>query len=213
MKGNVTFLSDDIPVSASSLRHDILKWRAHLYDICPGLQSYLDEEEVADAVEDIRLRLPSDFKTEDRLKYALEHHAATELKLRQGEAFDVIGNLRTALRLMAQHNHKAKKHGGIRSTKTRTGKAYSEARKMKLFWKSEYDTVYSAMLCLGLQSSADTFRQLTEEDMYRPDNLEPAEFCAKEIGWIWTVSGSGGTSSNSSILQWEKEGEKVLLVV
>lgn len=207
MKGKVSFLSDNIPQPASSLRRDILKWRAHLYDVCPGLQTYLDESKVADAVEDVQLCLPSDFKTEDRLKYALEHQAATELQLRQGEAFDIIGNLRTALRLMAQHNHKAKKHGGIRSTKTRTGKAYSEARKLKLFWKSEYETVYAAMLCLGLSDQSDTFRTLTEDDLYRPDNLEPAEFCAKEIGWIWTVSGSGGNMSNSSILEWEKEGE------
>lgn len=207
MKGKVSFLNEDIPQSASSLRLDILKWQAHLYDICPGLQAYLDDSEIADAAEDIKLCLPSDFTVEDRLKYALKHQAASELKLRQGEAFDIIGNLRTALRLMAQHNHKAKKHGGARVTKTRTGKAYSEARKLKLFWKSEYDTVYSAMLSLGLASTDNVFRPLVEEDLYRPDNLEPAEFCAKEIGWIWTVTGTGGISTHSSILEWEKEGE------
>lgn len=207
MKGKISFLSDDTPLPASSLRRDILDWRAHLYDVCPGLQVFLDESEIADAIEDVKLCLPSDFVVEDRLKYALELQASTELELRKGEAFDIIGNLRTALRLMAQHNHKAQKYGGVRSTKTRTGKAYSEARKLKMFWKSEYETVYRAMLLLGLSAADETFRPLAEEDLYRPSNLEPAEFCAKEIGWIWTASGNGSNSSNSSILEWEKEGE------
>lgn len=207
MKGKVSFLTDDIPLPASSLRRDILNWRAHLYEICPGLQAYLDDSELADAAQDMQLCLPSDFSPDDRIKYDLQQLAVSELELRKGEAFDIIGNLRTALRLMAQHNHKAKKHGGARVTKTRTGKAYGEARKLKLFWKNEYETVYSAMLSLGLSSTDETFKKLTEEDLYRPSNLEPAEFCAQEIGWIWTVSGTGTKATNSSILEWEKEGK------
>ena len=157
-------------------------------------------------VEDIVLCLPSDFSMDDQLKFGMPELTKHELDLRKGEAFDIIRNLRTSLRVVSQYSYNARNSGLPKSAKTKKGAAVQKALKTKEFWINSYHAVYKKMLNLGLPADDKTFRPLTKADLYRPDNLLPVEFCAKEIGWIWTVSSTSTHATNKTILEWEREG-------
>ena len=119
-----------------------MSWRAHLYDVCPDLQSFLDDFDIAEEDTNIKLCLPSDFNANDRLKYKLERHSACELDMRRGEAFDIIRSLRTTVRILTQYNYKAHKERGVKLATTRMSRAFREAKMLKEFWMSEYRLVY-----------------------------------------------------------------------
>ena len=192
----------------TSLRSDILNWRAHLYDICPKLHEFLDDATIPDETDEINLCLPSSFTAADRVKYGLQRHAACELQLRKGEGYDIIRNLRTAIRVISQFEYKSRKGKKGQSTKTRASRPYVKAFAQREHWKKEYITVRELMLNLGLSESDATFRPLTDKDMYRPEHLEGVEFGSgsKEVGWLWTVSLNGYDSSDTKLGEWLRDG-------
>ncbi len=154
-----------------------------------------DTSELSDVV----LRLPSDFSSAERERLALVGLATLELSIREGEAYDVLEELRqqlkknSVLRLDKQRNYRGT------HANTRFQRVFSEARRLKNHWVGEYERVRMALLSLGLPDNDDTFKPLTEADSWRRSTMEP---CIgegmRQDGWIWRV-GLGKDSIENEI--------------
>ena len=199
-------LDDDHLRPSTSLCLDIVAWLFHLHNVCPKLREYLDNYSIPIKASEVDLCLPSSFSKDDQVKYSLKHLATRELELRKGEAFDIIRNLRAAVRVDSQHRYKKNKQHVTHAMKTRTNKHQINARLKKIYWMNEYRVVRKKMLSLGLEEMDETFRPLIDADLYRPTHSEPVEFSAKPVGWIWTVSLKSRGDVESAIAEWEKEG-------
>ncbi|KLO10527.1 hypothetical protein SCHPADRAFT_832439, partial [Schizopora paradoxa] len=137
---------------------------------------------------------------ERREELCLADLASTELKLREGQASDILDALRQQLKVnaMLQIDHEENIWG------TRAGnrsmKAINEAKRLKRLWVSEYLAVRSAMLALGLGKQSP-FKDLTSDGMYRRKILGATVLGTgtKPDGWIWSM-GRVSTSTVSSDL-------------
>ncbi len=146
---------------------------------------------------DIVLRLPSDFSPSERGDLNLGGLATLEFSIRKGEAYDVLEELRqqlnknSVLRLDKQRNYRGT------HANTRFQLVFSEAQRLKNYWVGEYERVRSALLSLGLPNDDDTFKPLTEADLWRRSIMEP---CIgegmRQDGWIWRVGIGKDTIGN-----------------
>lgn len=157
-----------------------------------------DNSDLGD-VSEVILRLPSDFSRSERDAFCLNELAEVERSLREGEAYDVLEELRQQLKFnCAVQLDKQQNHRGTHAN-TRFQRVFSEARRLKDYWMNEYGRVRDALLSLGLSDKDETFMRLTEADTWRRSTLEPVLGEAmRQDGWIWRV-GVGKDSIGNEI--------------
>lgn len=172
------------------LREELSSWHRGQRIAMPGLKGQLDQPNFDTSAEASPLLLPSDFRPSERIRLGLESMAERELFLRRGEACIAIQNLKSALRAIAPLEYEVKRYTRNVESKTRAGATLCEARRHKRFWADEYRSIRDAMLRLGLPNNDATFRELKDEDTYRPFTADPHEFGSgsKLPGWIWTAT-------------------------
>lgn len=207
---NGSSADDNLGHKHLSLLEDLSVWREEQKKFMPSVQPCIESIGTDSRLETVCLMLPSDFTASQRAELNLVEAGRLEYLLREGDAHDMLRNLKLSIRALSFFSHRADKHTRTKGTKTRTGAKYKEARDSKALYTKEYRSTRLALISLGLPPNDPTLRPLEDKDTYRPSTIEPHEFGSgtKETGWIWTVS--TGKSSISET-DWEKEGEFYLV--
>ncbi|KAK0231849.1 hypothetical protein EDD85DRAFT_971680 [Armillaria nabsnona] len=122
---------DDIKKMQKNLVVDIKKFHKKQLKVLPVLDGV--EFKIANNAEDDVLLLPSDFNILDHKKYGLEKVAATEYKLREGQANDAIAMLCTGIIHGMVLNDSWRKHSRgyintVAKKKNEHGSSYRQAR-------------------------------------------------------------------------------------
>lgn len=159
--------------------------------------------DLVDHVRNAKLYLPSDFTTLERTEYGLSSLAATELRLRQAQALDLIFKLHDLLRQKSSNIIFKKTHARGQGVNTRAESLIQEISGEIKKLMSLYNDSREAMNRLGLPPDDETFRLLTTTDLRMKD---PTRYHAlgdgsKVESWIWTV----GERRDAN--EWSIEGE------
>lgn len=142
--------------------------------------------------EDFPLRLPSDFKKEDRKRDGLLELAAMELQIRKGHANELISSVkyevrrRYMLRGMMNNKKTAVSSGEGRVTRQR-GKLEKSDETINIH-ADQYNMNREAMLRLGLDPSDREFPQMHSSDLTFKEAAKVVQLGEgyKRLGWLWT---------------------------
>ena len=177
-------------ITENALEIDIGRWRQSQVKLLPFMKDFLDEAALNTPAKSAKLFLPSDLDVCKCLEYDLAELASCERLLREGEASDAL----CALQLAARRVHglsKENKHMKKRTAyATRRSAMVNKAKSLQSFWMNEYRVVRQKLLSLGMANDDQRFRELLDNDVYRPDLSEaPAlGLGGATPGWIWSLS-------------------------
>ncbi|KAJ6479763.1 hypothetical protein C8R45DRAFT_832802 [Mycena sanguinolenta] len=178
-------------VEKQCLGADIEKWHQQRQHICPQVIPFVFPE-LDKSPEWEKLFLPSYFTSSKQTKLGLETLGVEELKLRQGEANDVLRSLCKPL----QHSQALRQHKNARNNavhcQAKNTWAVQRSGMSKLgsrIMSKKYQHTCVAMIALGCNPGDPKFglSELRDEDLYtknvdQPHNLGDGE---KVEGWIW----------------------------
>jgi hypothetical protein len=139
-----------------------------------------------------KLFLPSDFTSSERTQFGLESLGAQELKLRQGEANDVLRSLLEHI----QHSQALRQHKNACSNvvhgqekNTCAVQRIKDVQTKIQSYAPKYRQARTAMIALGCnpQDPKFGFPELRDEDLYTKnvDQLQNLGDGGKVEGWIW----------------------------
>ncbi|KAJ7236645.1 hypothetical protein C8J57DRAFT_1194304 [Mycena rebaudengoi] len=202
----------DIELQRHRLSVDIKRWR--------GLQEEIMLPAVMTLVmalpycppEQEKLYLPSDFTSEQRLKYRLTNLADLESKLREGEAHDALESLRDRIKhSQALRSHKNDKKNFVAGV-SRTTRAVTKI--MEVDTKipghiAKYRHARLAMIALGRSTADPGFPELKgDDDTYYKDVNTPNALNdgGRTEGWIWTI-GRAGDLTDAERAEYAEDGE------
>ncbi len=174
-------------------------WRLEQNKWMPSIR-YILEKKDEDDHDTPFLHLPSDFSAAERTDLCLTELASVEMSLREGQAFDILDELRQQIKVNAMLQiDKEENVWGTRAS-TRSFKAINEAHRLKRHWMSEYRAVRDAMVSLGLDKDS-CFKELTDKDLYPQINhcCTYTWHGTKPDGWIWAM-GKGSGSKGIELL-------------
>lgn len=189
---------DKLNTKIDAWRQEQLKWM-------PTVRKLVEEDDSSDNPEALCLHLPSDFSELKREELNLTELAGIEMSLREGQAYDLLDELRQQLKIntMLQID-KQETVWGTRAG-NRSLKAINEAHRLKRYWMSEYKAVREAMIALGLDITTSHFKILTEKDLYRNSTVVAHTLGSgtKPDGWVWTIGKGSGSKTNGKLDEGE----------
>ncbi|KLO06221.1 hypothetical protein SCHPADRAFT_946269 [Schizopora paradoxa] len=192
---------DELDRKRTQLNTKIDKWREEQRKWMPSVLQLVDTaDEDPTEPETVCLHLPSDFPELQREELHLSTLASIEKSLREGQAHDVLEELRQQLKVNAMLQIDMEETVWGTRARNRSQKAINEARRLKQHWVSEYDAVRRALVSLGLEEESD-LKKLTDKDLYRNTTKEPHELGTgtKPDGWIWTIGKGVGTKVDTKL--------------
>jgi hypothetical protein len=154
------------------------------------------------------LLLPSSFDANKRQKLDLVAAGVVELRLREGQANDIILALRQAIR---RHGllvfAKKSKKGGITGSHmvTRVKSKINRASALTKRHAARYEHVRAAMVSLGMDDLDGKYRPIHKDDLkiHNPLNHLRLGKGKERIGWLWKFSAGDGQQEG----EWEEEGK------
>ncbi|KAL0564209.1 hypothetical protein V5O48_017844 [Marasmius crinis-equi] len=201
---------EDLMKKRESLRSRIRTWRKLQLLHMPGINNILGSLPFADP-EDEELYLPSYFRDARYNRHTL---GDTECKLRRGQAFDAISDLKYTLkhkRVLART--KRKESRGVKRN-MRSTKFIRDVSQKADSWAEKYRRARERLINLGFTDGTDTsdFPALTDDAMYRP-KIDGGDAALGEgsrvAGWIWRKVVSSDSLSPEQQLQAEDQYERV----
>ncbi|KAJ7466564.1 hypothetical protein B0H11DRAFT_1733162 [Mycena galericulata] len=196
--------ADVVTVARVRLIDNISDLRTRQVHRCPQLSRLMNDIDV-EKPEKEALFLPSEFNSATRADLNLDALAHVEYTLRQGQAYDALGELRSAIRTLNVNVgfKKASLHGTSSNTRAQdylktlannvqiTGSSYRRARK--------------ALVQLGLPEDDDSLQPLLREHLRGKDGKAQAAGQVKESDpWFWRVGRPAGLTAAQEA-EWNNE--------
>ncbi|KAJ7704531.1 hypothetical protein B0H17DRAFT_1039895 [Mycena rosella] len=165
-----------------------------------------------DKPEDTPLFLPSQFSDSARVEMKLEALALVEYTLREGQAYDALQDLRTAIRTF-NYNLRVKMtdiHGVHGNTRAQN---YLKTLSNDIQVAGDtYRRARTALLQLGLSSDDPTLKVLEANTLRGKGGQAMKLGHAREVEpWFWSVARPAGLSKEEE-QEWETERESFLLL-
>ncbi|KAJ7225204.1 hypothetical protein C8J57DRAFT_1197735 [Mycena rebaudengoi] len=161
-----------------------------------------------------KLYLPSDFTSEQRLKYRLTNLADLESKLREGEAHDTLESLRDRIKhSQALRSHKNDKKNFVVGV-SRTTRAVTKIMEVDTKISghiAKYRHARLAMIALGRSTADPGFPELKgDDDTYYKDVNTPNALNngGRTEGWIWTI-GRAGDLTDAERTEYAEDASRV----
>ncbi|KAJ6559495.1 hypothetical protein DFH09DRAFT_1316801 [Mycena vulgaris] len=193
------------------LYKDVGDLRTRLVARVPALESHIVQVDPdSEKPEKEELFLPSHFTAAMRSELKLEALAQVEYELREGQAFDALGEVRTAIRTL-NYNLQIKKaiiHGVGANTKSQNFlKTLSNDIQIAA---DTYRRARTALLALGLSETDGALQELRKSDLFGKSGQRVAMGHSKLVdSWFWTTIGRGANLSQEEEAEWEAEMERV----
>ncbi|KAJ6524116.1 hypothetical protein DFH09DRAFT_937449 [Mycena vulgaris] len=191
------------------LYKDVGDLRTRLVARVPALESHIVQVDPdSEKPEKEELFLPSHFTAAMRSELKLEALAQVEYELREGQAFDALGEVRTAIRTL-NYNLQIKKaiiHGVGANTKSQNFlKTLSNDIQIAA---DTYRRARTALLALGLSETDGALQELRKSDLFGKSGQRVAMGHSKLVdSWFWTTIGRGANLSQEEEAEWEAESE------
>ncbi|KAL0568821.1 hypothetical protein V5O48_013154 [Marasmius crinis-equi] len=178
---------EDLSKKRESLRSRIRAWRrlqvvhmSGIIDTLASIKFQVPEEE--------ELYLPSFFRDH---RYSTQSLGVTEIKLRQGQAFDALSGLKYTLNHHRVLVRTKRKYSCGVTHNTRSTKFIREVGKKRDLWVEKYRRSREALIRLGATDGSDSsdYPAMTDAALTRP-NTDGPDTClgdgSKMVGWLWT---------------------------
>ena len=170
------------------LQLDLVAWRQNQFDFCPLLKPSFG---AADSMspEKEKLLLPSSFDQHLRQHFGLTSLALTEYKLREGQAYDALQDLRETIKIFNAHLDFKKTNVFGQRANTRAQDFLRQLSADKYSAAEKYRVARRALIALGLPESNTVFQELHDNHLYGKDMSRPAKMgdSKREDPWFWTV--------------------------
>lgn len=161
--------------------------------------------------EDLPLGLPSRYEEKEREDHGLVELAEMELKMREGEAHELICALKSELRrefmLRRMLGDKKMAVSNVKKVTRQNKKAEASRENIKKL-AARYRANRDDMLKLGLSPTDVTFRVLEDTDLNYRNAAQTVQSGQgkKRLGWLWKHGGQGEGQ------EWEKAGMPTHLI-
>jgi hypothetical protein len=163
-------------------------------------------------VEREKLWLPSDFPFSEREALDLAILGGEETKLREGEAFDALLLIRTAVKTVVALRDRKTKNARGQAENTRSGILIKNAEGQRDLHMQTYNFARSAMITLGFLDPRDTlspFPPLTLEDTFMKSRQRKRGLgdSHRTDGLLWHIGGIVADSKSGSSTTTGAAGE------
>jgi hypothetical protein len=193
-KHRLVSVENEIMDERNRLQIDIAKWRQeqvhHMQEVADILLSHVPTDEPENQV----LYLPSDFSNaETRVRLQIDRLAQFEMRLREGEAYDALRDVRVAVKHLNGLTYKKQLQVRDAGPNTRALNIINDVKKRRDGHIGKYNAARDAMISLGCTQigNDDEFPQLTPADAVmkyteRPHALGDG---SKAMAKIWRTGG------------------------
>jgi hypothetical protein len=153
-------------------------------------------------VESETLYLPSDFPFSERDAYDLAFLGGEERKLREGEAFDSLLLIQTAVKTTVALRDRKHRHARGQAENTRSGILIRNAEAQRDLHMETYNVARSSMIALGFlgsEESLSSFPPLTLEDTFMKSQQRKRGLgdSHRTDGLLWHMGGVSKSSGPS----------------
>ncbi|KAJ7836773.1 hypothetical protein B0H14DRAFT_2362740 [Mycena olivaceomarginata] len=163
----------------------------------------------SDEPQKMRLCLPSDFCAADRERLKLTELAAVEYALREGQAHDALGELRTAIR--TNNFNTGMKMTDIYGTgaTTRAGNFLKSLANNVQQAGDTYRRLWRGLRALGLPKDDPTLQPLGRKEQWGKGSKALKSTRSKDREpWFWSAQRPSGLD-DKGVVAWEKEMDRV----
>ncbi|KAJ7503595.1 hypothetical protein B0H11DRAFT_1710585 [Mycena galericulata] len=196
--------ADLLGVARRRLFNDITQLRTRLVARTPALEKYILDVD-PEKPEKEKLFLPSGFTSETRASLNLQALAQVEYQLREGQAFDALADVRTAIRTLNWNLYLKKSmiHGTGSNTK---GQNFLKTLSNDIQLAADtYQRAREALVTLGLAEDNAVLKPLRKSDLFGKSGKQAAMGDSKkQDSWVWTT-GRAADLSSQEIEEWEAE--------
>jgi len=185
---NSILTQSEITKSRNKLQKDLIDWRQNQFTFCPLLKPYINA--VDPKVPELeKLLLPSSFEPALREHLGLTSLGAIEYRLREGQAYDALDDLREKIKIFNANSDFKKKNVFGQSANTRAHAFLKQLSTDKVSAADKYRLARRALVSLGLSNSDPVLQELHNDQLYGKDTSRPAKLgdSKKEDPWFWTV--------------------------
>jgi hypothetical protein len=180
-------LDKDIDNHRSKIADRLRKWRKDQQTIMPGVADYILRDK-SDHIENEPLFLPSYFTADVRREINATELGEEEGQLREGAAFDALGDTRNAVKVrMTLNKDKAKSRRGV-AQNTRMRRLVTNAEKERDLYIRRYNDHRRAMINLGVVDEND--KDLAFPPLEVKDTLLKSTKGIRQLGDSRRVDGS-----------------------
>lgn len=175
------------------LQKDLIIWRQSQFVFCPLLKPYLGAVDPT-SPEKEKLMLPSSFDQRLREHFGLTSLALTEYKLREGQAYDALEDLRRKIKIFNANLDFKKTNVFGQGANTRAQGFLSQLSADKISAAEKYRVARRALITLGLPESDMALQELHDNQLIGKDMSRPPKIGdSKRVDpWFWTVGKPSG---------------------
>lgn len=173
----------------------LAKWRSaqkyHMTFVGDLIAKSLVSRKGSNKPEDDLLFLPSDLLPSQRNTPIMLILSNKEQRLREGQAFDALRSVQTAVKMVVALRDDKKKHARGQAQNTRANTKVRHAEVLRDIAMADYTAARMAMIALGHESTQINFPPLTLQDTYRRSTYaKRALGDSRRIdGRMWTMTG------------------------
>jgi hypothetical protein len=196
-------LEKEVINERNRLQMDITNWRHDQLHLMPGSAERITNHEIGEPEMEI-LFLPSDFPLAVRESLGFHHLGEVEMLLREGEAYDALRDLRSAVKHINGLSYE--KRSSVRNSgpNTRTKQLIDDAKSKCDNWIEKYTAARQAMINLGCTrvEENDEFPKLTAADAVMKYTELPHALGdgSKSTGPLWRAGGRKKLTLSSTSL-------------
>ncbi|KAF8326718.1 hypothetical protein F5887DRAFT_925190 [Amanita rubescens] len=199
--------TESLAIARARLEKKIVEWKSGFYAQFPHL-----DHTTIDSLPPERepLVLPSSLNAHIRQAFNLQALINAKLKLRKGQAYDALVNLRLALRIWnAHYGFKIREVRG-QDQNTRAQNVLKNRREDVDIAAATYRRARVALVNLGIPEDDDIFRPLLDTELYMKNTNKPAKLGdnRREDPWFW-YTGRGGNTLSCENSTWAIEMDRV----
>lgn len=197
--------SEAIRKARQKLQQALVTWRQNQFQFCPLLRPSIDAVDPA-SPEREKLLLPSSFNEGLRKRFGLTSLAIIEYKLREGQAYDALEDLREKIKIFNVNLDFKKKNVFGQGPSTRAQDFLKQLTADKVTAADKYRIAYQALTRLGLSRAETELQELRDDELFGKDASRLAKLGDSKNGdpWFWTVGRPQGLSDKEQA-EWSLE--------
>jgi hypothetical protein len=202
---HLTSVEKDIHSRRKKLQSQIRAWRSDQKLLMPKAGDAIAQQSSCE-VEHEKLFLPSQFSLSERKEMGIDMLGAEEAKLREGQAFDALLKIRTAVRTVTALMDQKQRDARGQAQNTRALRRVREAEAQRNVYIQMYASARDAMISLGVLDPEDSqcsFPLLTLADtfMKSPYHKRGLGDSRRTDGALWRKGGVAVGASASPVSQ------------
>ncbi|KAF8185780.1 hypothetical protein K438DRAFT_1765569 [Mycena galopus ATCC 62051] len=203
MRASPTTPADVLAAARQQLESDIKALRKWQLNRVPELHRYMSEMD-GGKPEKMRLLLPSDFSPADRVRLQLSGLAKAEYRLQEGQAHDVLGDLRMAIRTK-NFNLNLKKTDIYGTGATMRAGNYLKGLQNQVQGSGDtYRRSWRGLRALGLPKGDATLQPLSRDEQWGKGGVALKATRLKDREpWFWSAQRPAGLDAKAEA-DWEE---------